>query len=302
MRKSPNAAEPWLAHGVHLSPNGGRLSCSPFLSPCGDAATAEHGRVRPACAARARSGARSGVERYPRPRKGGCACSRRCGAGSRRWHDPTNRAKIAMTICGGFSMSQGSFSDAAWVYQDSGQVKKHGTAKASWYVGWRDPLGRRHGKSCGPGLDGYEKAHALRQEVSRSLSIGMYSDPSGIEPVTITGISNEEVRRLEGIKVIYFVEAVGLDRVKIGHTDNLSRRLRTLRGNCPVSLKVLAVIRGSRQEETVLHRRFAAARVHCEWFQLTFALKKAIVGMRSLNELDWRTKTPYMVEMGDESP
>jgi hypothetical protein len=30
---------------------------------------------------------------------------------------------------------------SAWTYQDDKQVKKHGTDKASWYVGWIDPEG-----------------------------------------------------------------------------------------------------------------------------------------------------------------
>jgi hypothetical protein len=41
----------------------------------------------------------------------------------------------------------------AWIYQDDKQVKKHGTKKASWYVGWIDPEGKRRCQSCGPVAD-----------------------------------------------------------------------------------------------------------------------------------------------------
>jgi hypothetical protein len=32
---------------------------------------------------------------------------------------------------------------SAWVYQDPKQIKKVGTVRASWYVGWIDPEGKK---------------------------------------------------------------------------------------------------------------------------------------------------------------
>src|SRR5262245_36895272 len=63
---------------------------------------------------------------------------------------------------------------SAWVYQDDKQVKKHGEAKASWYVGWLDPEGKRKGKSCGPGPDGLRNAEKLRRKVEAQLLTGTY--------------------------------------------------------------------------------------------------------------------------------
>src|SRR5262249_58357120 len=49
---------------------------------------------------------------------------------------------------------RGTTMSKAWVYQDDKQVKKVGEAKASWYVGWLDPEGKRRCKSFGRGADG----------------------------------------------------------------------------------------------------------------------------------------------------
>ena len=66
----------------------------------------------------------------------------------------------------------------AWVYQDDKQVKKRGEDKASWYVGWVDPAGKRRGKSCGPGLEGSRNAEKLRKRLEAELTTGTYEDTS----------------------------------------------------------------------------------------------------------------------------
>lgn len=59
--------------------------------------------------------------------------------------------------------------------------------------------------------------------------------------------------------MIYFIEAVGLDRVKIGRALNdeaLVGRFEAVQCGCPV-------------EEQALHERFAASRVRGEWYVLS---------------------------------
>jgi integrase len=62
----------------------------------------------------------------------------------------------------------------AWTFQDINQVRKHGAAKASWYVGWLDPEGRRKSKSCGPGAIGRSTAKKLRDKIIAELLEGTY--------------------------------------------------------------------------------------------------------------------------------
>jgi integrase len=63
---------------------------------------------------------------------------------------------------------------SAWVYQDDKQVKKRGADKASWYVGWIDPEGKKRCKSCGPGPEGRRNAEKLRKKREAELLTGTY--------------------------------------------------------------------------------------------------------------------------------
>ena len=68
--------------------------------------------------------------------------------------------------------------------------------------------------------------------------------------------------------IIYFIEAVGLDLVKIGTTEDLDRRMAHLAAVCPTPIVLLKQLPGGRSEERELHSRWGAHRVHHEWFQL----------------------------------
>ena len=62
----------------------------------------------------------------------------------------------------------------AWIYQDSHQVEKRGADKASWYVGYLDPDGKRRCKSCGAGPDGQRNAQKFKKKVEAELLTGTY--------------------------------------------------------------------------------------------------------------------------------
>jgi integrase len=66
----------------------------------------------------------------------------------------------------------------AWVFQDPKQVKKHGTACASWYVGWFDTAGKKRSESCGSGPVGKHLADKLRKKREAELITGTYDDKS----------------------------------------------------------------------------------------------------------------------------
>jgi integrase len=66
----------------------------------------------------------------------------------------------------------------AWLYQDAKQVKKLGKAKASWYVGWLDPAGKRRCKSFGPGAEGKRRAFQGQKKIEAQLLTGTYQDVS----------------------------------------------------------------------------------------------------------------------------
>jgi hypothetical protein len=58
-------------------------------------------------------------------------------------------------------------------------------------------------------------------------------------------------------------------RVKIGNSDRPLHRFRTLQPLSPYELKVGAVFPGGEALERALHRFFAHARAHHEWFECT---------------------------------
>lgn len=73
--------------------------------------------------------------------------------------------------------------------------------------------------------------------------------------------------------VTYFVEAEGTDMVKIGGTVDMKARLSSMRCNCPVRLRLLAVCD---LPERIVQGRFRSAHSHGEWFKLTDEIKDFI--------------------------
>jgi hypothetical protein len=65
--------------------------------------------------------------------------------------------------------------------------------------------------------------------------------------------------------VVYFVRAV--DKVKIGFTRDVERRISELQTASPVDLELLGTLPGSALTERRLHKRFSAHRVNREWFR-----------------------------------
>jgi hypothetical protein len=62
----------------------------------------------------------------------------------------------------------------AWVFQKIEQVRDLGEDRASWYVGWYEPEGKRKRKSFGPGERGKRAAEKFRRKVEGQLMSGQY--------------------------------------------------------------------------------------------------------------------------------
>lgn len=76
-----------------------------------------------------------------------------------------------------------------------------------------------------------------------------------------------DVLLLEHASQVVYVLRAG-DRVKIGHTLDLARRVSELQVGCPDQLEVLLAIPGDPSDESYLHERFAAQWVRGEWYRL----------------------------------
>lgn len=66
---------------------------------------------------------------------------------------------------------------------------------------------------------------------------------------------------------VYFAECGEL--IKIGFSRDIASRRRGLATSAPGEIRFIHVERGTYRTEKDLHRRFAAARAHGEWFRKT---------------------------------
>lgn len=72
-------------------------------------------------------------------------------------------------------------------------------------------------------------------------------------------------KRDEG-RTVYFLHAPSANLVKIGSSNNVHDRVRSLSNSSPVPLVLLGTVPGGLKRELELHGHFAALRVHGEWF------------------------------------
>jgi len=104
---------------------------------------------------------------------------------------------------------------------------------------------------------GNEKANQYVVEKALSVGFRRKGESAFFERVAV------------GDGYVYFIEAVGLKRLKIGYSDDPDKRVRTLATGSPVSLRVLAKMPGTQAMEKEIHAKFAHLKVENEWFHLT---------------------------------
>lgn len=78
------------------------------------------------------------------------------------------------------------------------------------------------------------------------------------------------------VDFVYFILAEEVNRVKIGYTCDVRRRLKELQSWSPVELSVLKVIKGTCREEERFQQMFDAERVRGEWFTYSERLQDFI--------------------------
>lgn len=66
--------------------------------------------------------------------------------------------------------------------------------------------------------------------------------------------------------MIYFLEAIGLNRIKIGTSEDVLGRIKTLQCASLAKLELLCVTKGGLAEEREIHSALWAYRVSGEWF------------------------------------
>ena len=145
---------------------------------------------------------------------------------------------------------------SAWVGQDSKQVAKYGTDRASHYVYWIDPDGRDRCKSCGPGKEGLKLANQFQRQVEAELLTGTYQTNlkksweefrAEYDAKVVTGLAQ---RTREEVKAAldHFERIINPKRVsaiKTSMIDGYRSKRRADRGKQPGSLASAATINKS---------------------------------------------------------
>lgn len=73
---------------------------------------------------------------------------------------------------------------------------------------------------------------------------------------------------------VYFARSG--DVVKVGWSQSPTRRVRAIATSAPAPVRLIGIVRGTRDDEAELHRRFADAHAHGEWFWFTPDIEGAI--------------------------
>jgi hypothetical protein len=83
-------------------------------------------------------------------------------------------------------------------------------------------------------------------------------------------VTQDETPRGIAAGFVYFVEAQGLNAVKIGFSAREpTLRIESLQTACPMPLVPLGAIRGTVRDERLLHARFREHHLRGEWYALT---------------------------------
>lgn len=83
--------------------------------------------------------------------------------------------------------------------------------------------------------------------------------------------------------MIYAIQAVGLDLVKIGKAKDPEKRLKMLQTGSAVPLHLVASVAWSDLHEGMIHRRFAAHRRLGEWFEINDEISEFVQVMNCPN-------------------
>lgn len=89
---------------------------------------------------------------------------------------------------------------------------------------------------------------------------------------------------------VYFIEAVGLDLVKVGYALDVAKRFTGMMTTSPAPLTLLGMLDGGPKLEAAIHEQLAAHRAHGEWFHKTaevmavVATSQPAIGQEWLNQ------------------
>jgi hypothetical protein len=127
-------------------------------------------------------------------------------------------------------------------------TKRRDGASSRWMIAWYDP-GTRNVRYRSTGTDVLARAKEM-------LVVFQLPENARTLPARTRRVSDQ----------IYFIGG-DTGAIKIGLARSPERRLISLQCGSPIQLRILAQGPGSQRDERALHQRFAAHRLHGEWFE-----------------------------------
>lgn len=106
-------------------------------------------------------------------------------------------------------------------------------------------------------------------------------------PTTSSGTRAEAKAIRQAMAQVYFIEAVGLDLVKIGYAVDLEKRFTNLMTASPAALTLLGVLPGGAKLEMELHAKLADHRAHGEWFHKTPEVMAVVATAQPSEDQRW---------------
>ena len=97
--------------------------------------------------------------------------------------------------------------------------------------------------------------------------------------------NTEDVPLRELNQFIYLIEAGDNQFLKIGFTRNPSKRLSILQSGNPLPLCMVSLVKGDKQLEARLHKKFAKRKVRGEWFSYSVAIVNEFKNLKKLEVL-----------------
>ena len=133
----------------------------------------------------------------------------------------------------------------AWFFQDNKHVKKVGKKKASHYVGWIDPQGKKRCKSFGPGSKGKTGAMRYKDQITAELMTGTYKTQTSKSWETFMNVYEEKIVSRKNI-------LIGLRCKEACHRKTCRQPLMSFEP-LPIALKagILAMVRASQSADSV---------------------------------------------------
>lgn len=74
------------------------------------------------------------------------------------------------------------------------------------------------------------------------------------------------VKTMQNISQIYFICSPETCLVKIGHSSNVTKRIKTIQSLSPSKISLLSCVTAHKSFEFYLHQKLTASRSHGEWF------------------------------------